>query len=220
MKDVKDAGIVIAITGASGVIYAVRLLQVLAHSGRTIHLTISPSGTVVIEQELGLKIDLRNFAVEDLLNYQPSWAATQQRPPLQFTEHALQQIHYYHYPGLYDAHRQRFVSDRWDDRLSVQRQHAQRDRPSGGANLIQRAAEVHLKEHRKLVRCLARRRSASCSWRTCTAWPPPAWSCCRRCPVGTTASSGLEDLVDFVVARILDQFELGEGLDAPLGKIG
>ena len=40
----KPLDLVVAITGASGSIYATRLLQVLVNSGRRVHVTISPSG--------------------------------------------------------------------------------------------------------------------------------------------------------------------------------
>ncbi|OYW18150.1 MAG: 3-octaprenyl-4-hydroxybenzoate carboxy-lyase, partial [Planctomycetales bacterium 12-60-4] len=59
--------LVVAITGASGAIYSVRLLEILAAAGRTVHLTISPAATEVIHQELGLKISLDNFNPTDLL---------------------------------------------------------------------------------------------------------------------------------------------------------
>ena len=62
MRDIsspKLPDLVVGITGASGVIYAQRLLQVLVNSGRRVHLTISPSGAEVLEHELGIRADLR-----------------------------------------------------------------------------------------------------------------------------------------------------------------
>ncbi len=53
--------ICIGITGASGAVYAVRLLEVLRASGRDVHLSISPSGRDVIRQELGLDDRPRGF---------------------------------------------------------------------------------------------------------------------------------------------------------------
>ena len=50
--------ICVGITGASGAIYAVRLLEVLRAAGRDVHLSISPSGRDVIRQELKLDLDL------------------------------------------------------------------------------------------------------------------------------------------------------------------
>jgi 4-hydroxy-3-polyprenylbenzoate decarboxylase len=50
--------IVLAITGASGAAYAVRLLDVLLEARRTVYLTISPSGATVLKEELGITVDL------------------------------------------------------------------------------------------------------------------------------------------------------------------
>ncbi len=64
--------LVLAITGASGAIYAVRLLQMLLGSGREIHLTISPAAATVIQQELGitLQLDGKNADVTALVSGQ------------------------------------------------------------------------------------------------------------------------------------------------------
>ena len=59
--------IVVAITGASGVVYGQRLLEVLLQSGVEVHLTISDSARVVAKHELGLEIDLKKFSVEQLV---------------------------------------------------------------------------------------------------------------------------------------------------------
>ena len=55
--------IVIAISGASGAVYSVRLLQQLARAGIDVELTISDAGRQVIKQELEYK--LRLFVQED-----------------------------------------------------------------------------------------------------------------------------------------------------------
>jgi 4-hydroxy-3-polyprenylbenzoate decarboxylase len=46
--------LVLAMTGASGAPYAVALLRALCRAGRTVHLTISPSGAQVLEEEMGI----------------------------------------------------------------------------------------------------------------------------------------------------------------------
>src|SRR3954453_14398981 len=58
--------IVVGITGASGAVYAARLLEVLQSCGRDVHLSISPSGRDVLEHELNLTIDLERFDPESL----------------------------------------------------------------------------------------------------------------------------------------------------------
>src|SRR5262249_38143661 len=46
-----DAPIVLAMTGASGAPYAVELLRTLNRAGRIVHLSISPSGAQVLQEE-------------------------------------------------------------------------------------------------------------------------------------------------------------------------
>ena len=58
--------IVLAITGASGATYAVRLLEVLLAAGRTVYLSISPAGKAVLETELGIDVDLERFSSDGL----------------------------------------------------------------------------------------------------------------------------------------------------------
>src|SRR3954470_13466235 len=53
--------LVLAITGASGAVYAVRLLHLLLASGREVHLLISPSGQAVLKQELQIDVNLEGF---------------------------------------------------------------------------------------------------------------------------------------------------------------
>ena len=59
--------IVLGITGASGSIYAIRLLQVLVKAGYETHLVISPSGAAVLKQECDLTLDLRDPDLESLV---------------------------------------------------------------------------------------------------------------------------------------------------------
>src|SRR4051812_19304371 len=61
---------VLAITGASGAAYAVRLLDVLLAAGRDVYLTISPAGAAVLRHELGLNVNLDSFQEGDLLGPQ------------------------------------------------------------------------------------------------------------------------------------------------------
>lgn len=50
--------LVLAVTGASGSPYAVRLLETLARAGRSVHLTISPAAAEVFAKEIGTTINL------------------------------------------------------------------------------------------------------------------------------------------------------------------
>ena len=62
---------VLAITGASGAIYAIRLLERLLSGGDEVHLTISQSGAVVLQQELGIAVDVNRFDIQQLTTRDP-----------------------------------------------------------------------------------------------------------------------------------------------------
>jgi len=61
--------IVVGITGASGVIYAQRLLQILNEKDKdyVVHLIISDASVLVIEHELGIHLDNNNPNIEEFL---------------------------------------------------------------------------------------------------------------------------------------------------------
>lgn len=56
----------LAITGASGVVYGVRLLQELVRRQVVTHLTISPNAKAIAKMELGLHIDLETGHIEGM----------------------------------------------------------------------------------------------------------------------------------------------------------
>src|SRR5262245_34535705 len=184
--------LLLAITGASGAVYGVRLLEVLLAAGRTVYLTISPSGQAVLDTELGLKIDLDDFL--------PSTLA-----PTVYEQQCDGEIHYCRYQDLMSPIASgSFLTDGMvvcpcsGSTLGAIAH-------SMGSNLIHRAADVHLKERRKLI--LVPRE---------TPLSLPQIDNMRRATeagaVVLPASPGfyhgaktIDDLVDFVVGRICDQ---------------
>src|SRR6187431_1822535 len=58
--------LVLAMTGASGAPYGIRLLEVLLRAGRTVHLSVSPAAVEVIDKELDRKVRLDRFDPADL----------------------------------------------------------------------------------------------------------------------------------------------------------
>ncbi len=69
--------IVLAITGASGAVYAVRLLQQLLIAHKQIHLIVSDSGKIVLQQELGIAFHQEDKGLESLLRFR--WANSHSR---------------------------------------------------------------------------------------------------------------------------------------------
>ncbi len=192
--------IVLAITGASGAAYAVRLLDVLLSAGQNVMLTISPSGQAVLKEELGIAIDLKSISAADLLG-KPG------RKPDGQT-----QLQYFHFQDLMAPIASgSFLTDGMvvcpcsGSTLGAISH-------SMGSNLIHRAAEVHLKERRKLI-LVPRETPLSL---------PQLDNMKRAAEAGAIilpASPGfyhgaktLSDLVDFVVARICDQLGVEHNL--------
>jgi 4-hydroxy-3-polyprenylbenzoate decarboxylase len=181
--------ICLGITGASGAAYAVRLMEVLRVTGHSVHLSISPSGRDILREELGLAIDLDNFQLEQLIS----------------GDDARGKVTYYHWQD-YSAP-MASGSSLTAGMVICPCSGGTLSAVAAGAsgNLIQRAAEVHLKERRKLV-LVPRETPLSLAhienMRQVTLAgavvlpASPGWYHGVR---------GVNDLVDFVVARICDQ---------------
>ncbi len=203
--------LVLAITGASGAPYAMRLLEVLLAAGEEVHLTISPAGQAVLKTEIGREVDLNAFRLQDLLPLGKQETAASFHMPTQSRGHGTPpaftdpSVHYWHYQNLMapiasGSHRTRgMVICPCSGGTLAAVSH------SLGTNLIHRAAEVHLKERRKLI--LVPRE---------TPLSLPQIDNMRRVTeagaVVLPASPGfyhgvqsVQDLIDFVVARICDQ---------------
>jgi flavin prenyltransferase len=59
--------LVLAVTGASGSPYGLRLLETLLRAGRTVHLVLSPAAVEVLFHETDRRVDPANFRLRDFL---------------------------------------------------------------------------------------------------------------------------------------------------------
>ncbi|MCC7083652.1 MAG: UbiX family flavin prenyltransferase [Pirellulales bacterium] len=208
--------VVLAITGASGAIYGVRLLEVLLAAKRTVYLTISPSGVAVLKEELGLAINIEQFSQKDLFERRshapreerhrqmPASQSDSDTPPRQLAERDDSLVYCHHQDLMSPIASGSFLTAGMvvcpcSGSTLAAIAH------SMGSNLIHRAAEVHLKERRKLV--LVPRE---------TPLSLPQIDNMRKATeagaVVLPASPGfyhgpksIDDLADFVVGRICDQ---------------
>ncbi len=184
--------LVLALTGASGAVYSTRLLEVLVRSGIDVHFTISPSGAAVVKQELDIAVDPARPDIATLL-------------PADLADQARAQVACHHYQDFMSPIASgsfltggMVVCPCSGSTLSgIAR--------AASMNLIQRAAEVHLKERRKLI-LVPRETPLSL---------PQIENMQRAAQAGAVilpampgwyhGVKSVQDLVDFVVARILDQ---------------
>ncbi len=205
--------LVVGLTGASGAIYAVRLLDVLVDAGCEVYLSISPAGKAVLHEELGIEIDLEAFEPETL------WATDRlglgrvrsenSRSPSQKLAGV---IHYCHYRNLLAPIASgsfltagMVVCPCSGSTLGAI-SHAM------GENLIHRAAEVHLKERRKLI-LVPRETPLSLVQLDNMRRATEAGAVVLPASPGFYHGvNGVGDLVNFVVARICDQLGVEHSL--------
>jgi 4-hydroxy-3-polyprenylbenzoate decarboxylase len=191
--------ICVGITGASGAVYAVRLLEVLAASGREVHLAISPSGRDVIRQELDLAIDLARFQPQDLL---PAYGNTGKAGEIQ----------YFGYQDFMAPMASgSFLSD---GMVICPCSGSTLSAVAAGAsnNLIQRAAEVHLKERRRLILVPRETPLSLAHIDNMRAALLAGAVVLPASPGWYHEAKSTADLVDFVVARICDQLGVEHSL--------
>lgn len=144
--------VVLAITGASGSPIALRLLQKLLQARCKVHLTISPSGAAVLKQELGLDLSLHDFEWKQLMElpsgrHRAAWIEDLFTTDASPTDHAV----YHHYQdfsaGIASGSFRTAGMVICPCSMGTLAAVAQ----GMSTNLIQRAADVHLKERRPLI---------------------------------------------------------------------
>ena len=191
------APLVVGITGASGAPYAVRLLEVLLEAGRDVHLSISPSGQAVIATELGRTIDLDRFDIAALLGRAAPAAG---------------RLTYHHHKNLMTP----IASGSFLTAAMVicpcSGSTLSAIAHSMGENLIHRAAEVHLKERRKLVVVPRETPLSLPQLKNMQAIHEAGAVVLPAAPGFYHGAASVADLVDFVVARICDQLGVANAL--------
>lgn len=189
--------IVVAVTGASGAVYAQRLLEVLLSAGRKVHLVVSPAAVEVFRQELGCRVDLREFRPDML-------GPAVERGAENLVHHAIGDFLSPIASGSYLTGGMVICPCSGSTLGAIT--------SGAGGNLVHRAAEVHLKERRPLI-LVPRETPVS------LVHLDNLCSAARAGAIVLPASPGwyhgvrdVSDLVDFVVARILDQLGVEHGL--------
>ena len=211
--------LVVAMTGASGVAYSLRLLEVLVAAGRTVHLTISPAATEVLRHELDLKVDLDSFDPQQLLPADNQAAQDSKLKLLKpdagtgaaassiFSDSTVLtgKIVYHHYrdynsgiaSGSFLTAGMVICPCSMGTLASIATGQSQ--------NLIHRAADVHLKERRKLIVVPRETPLSVIALDNMKRLAEAGATILPAMPGFYHSPKSIHDLVDFVVARICDQ---------------
>ncbi|SFI27408.1 UbiX family flavin prenyltransferase [Planctomicrobium piriforme] len=203
---------VVAITGASGSAYAVRLLDVLMATGNEVHLTISPAAVKVFQEELGIEIRINDFSLEQLKPLRtPNSSALQLAASGDLPTGRLIYHHYQDYSaGI--ASGSFLTSGMVVCPCSMGTLASLANGIS--TNLIHRAADVHLKERRKLIVVPRETPLGSIQLQNMKTLADAGAVILAAMPGFYHQPKTIQDLVDFVVARICDQL----GVKADLMK--
>ncbi|MBY0588538.1 UbiX family flavin prenyltransferase [bacterium] len=186
--------IVVGITGASGAPYAKRLLEVLLAGGHETHVVMSPSATQVFQAELGISVAADKGTLEPLLG-----AAAKN---LRLWNHLNLSAGIA--SGSFRTAGMVICPCSMSTLAAIT--HGQ------GTNLIHRAADVHLKERRKLIlvpretplSLVAIENMASVTRAGAIVLP--------AMPGFYHQPTTIQDLVDFVVSRVCDLLEVDNSL--------
>ncbi len=217
---------VVAVTGASGAAYATRLLEVLLSAGCDVHLTISGAAQSVLKQELNVAVDLDDFDPATLmLDAGNSVQDPKLRKLRSLAGISSESSNVLAVPGGDPG---RIYYHRYRDPTAPI---ASGSFLTGGmvicpcsggtlsaivhgtsANLIHRAAEVHLKERRKLV-LVPRETPLSVLQLDNMKRAAEAGAIILPASPGFYHGvKGIQDLIDFVVSRICDQLGVENSL--------
>lgn len=183
--------LVVGITGASGSLYALRLLETLVHAGRMVHVTMSPAAVQVFQTELGLTVDIKQPVLSDYL-------------PAELEVAARSLLEYHHFQdfraGIASG------SFRTGGMVVCPCSMGTVSAIAHGAsqNLIHRAADVHLKEKRKLILVPRETPLGLVQLRNLVLCAEAGAVVLPAMPAFYTKPGSVQDMVDFVVGRICD----------------
>lgn len=194
--------IVVAITGASGAVYAVRLLEVLVAAGCDVHLSISPAGQIVLKQELELAVDLDRFEISDL----------------GLESVGAGRITYHHHKDLMSPVASGSFLTGGMVICPCSGSTLGAVVHCVGENLIHRAADVHLKERRKLVLVPRETPLSTIQIDNMKRAAEAGAVVLPAMPGFYHGARTIRDLVDFIVARICDQLGIENALTKRWGS--
>lgn len=174
--------IIVGITGASGAPYAVRLVQCLIASGAEVHLVVSPNGRRLLADEL----DLHECDAQALLG--------REEPRLLLYPYAD--------VGAIIASGSTPI-----DGMAIcpcSSNTLAQTAAGMGSNLLTRAAQVTLKERRRLVLVTREMPMSHLEIENCLRLSSAGAIICPASPGFYMKPAGVDDLVDFVVGKVLD----------------
>ena len=187
-----DKRIILALTGASGVLYGRSTLQALAAENMEIWLSISDAARLIVRDELKVNLDERNPDIEKLAGVK----GVKYVPP-----HALDAVIA---SGSFPVDGMAIVPCSMSTLGAIASGH--------GTNVIHRAADVALKERRPLVLVPRETPFSAIHLENMLRLARAGATILPASPGFYHGPESVEDLVDFVVSRVLDALGIDNAL--------
>jgi len=187
-----DKRIILALTGASGVLYGRSTLQALAAENVEIWLSISDAARLIVRDELKVNLDERNPDIEKLAGVK----GVKYVPP-----HALDAVIA---SGSFPVDGMAIVPCSMSTLGAIASGH--------GTNVIHRAADVALKERRPLVLVPRETPFSAIHLENMLRLARAGATILPASPGFYHGPESVEDLVDFVVSRVLDALGIDNAL--------
>ena len=182
--------LIVAMTGASGAVYAERVLSLLSKTDIEVHLTISEAATITLRKERGITVDLEAFRIADVIG----------------TDAPNIVYHHYRNVGASIAS----GSFRTMGMIVVPCSMGTAGAIAHGLsmNLIHRAADVCLKERRRLVVVPRETPFNTMHLENLLRLSQAGAVVLPAMPGYYHNPKTIDDQIDFVVTKLLDQFDL------------
>ena len=193
--------IVVAVSGASGAVYGLRVLQtLLATPGLEIHFTLSKSACKVLHVEHDITVDLEHF------------------DPKALKIPNAQNLHFHHPENV--AAPMASGSFRAESMVIVPCSMGCIGRIAHGVSdgLIERAADVMLKEHRRLVVVPRETPYSAIQLENMLTLAKLGVSVLPASPGFYGRPQSIDELIDFVAARVLDHLNVEHALGTRWGE--
>ncbi|MCI0446287.1 UbiX family flavin prenyltransferase [bacterium] len=192
----------VGISGASGAAYSVRFLQVLDELPQVekVHLVISSNGFTLLKHECSISVSAQNFQIAKIIGKDSS----------KFRFYDNMNFYSPIASGSYPTEGMVIVPCSTGSLGNI---------ASGTSNnLIQRGAEVALKERRKLILVIRETPLSQIHLENCLRITQAGGIILPASAGFYHRPAQISDLVDFVVARILDQLRLDHQIGKRWGK--
>lgn len=206
---------VLAITGASGTAYAVRLARVLLQAGCELHLVVSDAARQVADREIGLDFPRGSASADEWQRFLqtafanvPSWQLQDltdgQEPPGQIVVHSQKDYSAGIASGSFLTGGMVVCPCSMGTLSSIA--------AGASTNLIQRAADVHLKERRPLVLVPRETPLGMIQLQNMVRLTQAGATVLPAMPGFYHHPRSIGDLIDFLVARICDHLQVPHSL--------